>query len=203
MGGVKDVWGCSSIRAKSRSASAPGRERLKNLRRFVEAGAVGRLKIAQLGLVGGGVGVILLQGEVELFNGVVLLAGGSGEEDVGLFSLDLRVEELELGVGDAGIIGIDSGGFGSVAVASELDEGLARVDLVAEDLAEIAALGAPDVLLHGFVAEELKDMLDLGAGGAEFVADGGDEDAWFHIFRNERERLFRKHPRKIFRERQD
>jgi len=58
-----------------------------------------------------------------------------------------------------------------------LDKGFAGVDLIPEDLAEIPALGAGDVLLHDLITKELEDVLDLGAGGAELIADGGDEDA--------------------------
>jgi hypothetical protein len=145
-----------------------------------EAGAVGGLEVAELGLVGGGIGMVGVPGEIEEGEGGVFVAGGAGEEDVGFFALEAGVEELELGVGDAGVIGIDGGGLGPVGVASELDEGIAGVDFFAKHLAEVAAFGAEDVLLDDFVAEEFEDVLDLGASGFEFAGDGGDEDAGLH-----------------------
>ena len=87
-----------------------------------------------------------------------------------------------MGVGDAAVIGIDGGWLGTVAVPGELDEGVAGIDFLAQHLAEIAPLGAEDVLLLDLVAEELEDVLDPGAGGAELAGGGGDEDARFHAF---------------------
>ncbi len=137
-----------------------------------DVGAVGGLEVAEFGLVVG----------VEFFEGCVFFAGGAGEEDVGFFSLGLGVEELELGVGDAAELFVGGGGFGAVGIACELEESVAGVDFLAGDLAEVSGLDAEDVLLDDFVAEEFEDVLDFGAGGFEFAGDGGDEDAWLHVF---------------------
>ena len=54
------------------------------------------------------------------------------------------IEELELSVGNPTIVGIHRRRLCPVALADDLDETLADVDLVAEDLAEVAGLGTED-----------------------------------------------------------
>ena len=90
-------------------------------------------------------------------------AGVSGEEEPRLFLLLAGVEELELGVGDTTIASIHGGRLCPVALADDLDEALAGVDLVAQDLAEVAWLGAGDFLEDGRVPQPCKDGGDATA----------------------------------------
>jgi hypothetical protein len=61
-------------------------------------------------------------------------------------------------------------------VTDDLDEALAGVDLVAEDLAEVAGLGAEDFLNDGRVAQPCKDGGDAAACLAELRREAGDKD---------------------------
>jgi hypothetical protein len=67
------------------------------------------------------------------------------------FFLRPSVKELELSVRDAAIVGIRLGRLRTVALAHDLDEALAGVDLVAENLSEVAWLCAKDFLNDGRV----------------------------------------------------
>lgn len=134
------------------------------------------LELVALLLVGGGVGMGGA-GEVELFEAGVAFASGAGEEEPGFLFLLVGVEELELGVGAAAESGVGVGGFGSVGVAGDLDEAGAGVYFFAELVAEVAGLGAEDVLPDGFVAFAEEDVGDALAGGSQLAGDGGDEEA--------------------------
>jgi len=61
------------------------------------------------------------------------------------------VKELELGVRDAATLRIHRGRLRAIALGGDLDEALAGVDLVAQDLAKVAGLGAKDFLKDGRV----------------------------------------------------
>jgi hypothetical protein len=61
-------------------------------------------------------------------------------------------------------------------MADDLDEALARVDLIAKDLAEVAGLGAEDFLNDGRVAQPCKDGRDSAACLAELRRNAGDKD---------------------------
>jgi hypothetical protein len=61
-------------------------------------------------------------------------------------------------------------------LADDLDEALARVDLVAKDLAEVAGLGAEDFLNDGRVAQPCKDGRDPAACLPELRRNAGDKD---------------------------
>jgi hypothetical protein len=95
---------------------------------------------------------IIRKGKVEAVQRCVAGASVAGEEEPGLFFLRPSVKELELSVRDAAIAGICLGRLRTVALADDLDEALARVDLVAENLAEVAGLCAEDFLNDGRVA---------------------------------------------------
>ena len=139
------------------------------------------LQCLTLGLVGGGIRVVRIAGQVEPLGGQVVRAALLGEDDPGFLALALRVEELVLGVGDAAKGRVRLGRLGAVAPADDLDEALAIVDLVAEDLPEVARFGPEDVLPDGVVTEplehvgrQLPDRLQLGR-------DRRDEDPRFHV----------------------
>src|SRR4029077_16756392 len=93
-----------------------------------------------------------------------------------LFLLRPGINELELSVRYPTILGIHSGRFRSVALADDLDESVAGVDLVAEYLAEIAGFGPEDFLNHRRVAQPRKDLGDTAARLAELRRDARDED---------------------------
>lgn len=105
----------------------------------------------------GGMGVV---GE-DVIDGLALLAGVEG--------LILRVAaRAELRVG-----GLRPK---AVTVADELDYGIGVVHPFAEHAAQVARIGGGDVLPLGLVAEGEEGLRDEVARGAQFPADGGDED---------------------------
>ena len=97
-------------------------------------------------------------GDVEFVRGAVALAVGADDEQPGLLVLRLRVEEFELGVGAAAKLRVGRIGLGTVGVADDLDEAGAAVEFAAEHVAEVAGLGAKDVLPLGLVAFAGKDI---------------------------------------------
>ena len=105
------------------------------------------------------------------------LAAFADNDDPGLFALAAGVEELELGVGDAAVVGVHVGRFGAVAVADELDEALAGVDLLAQPLAQLAVAGGEVVLGDRVEPEGADGGGDGLPGGAQLFADGGEEKA--------------------------
>jgi hypothetical protein len=110
--------------------------------------AVVELQSAALSLVAGRIRMrrIIRKGKVEAVQRRVAGAGVSGEQEPRLFFLRPSVEELELGVRDSAIVGIHRRRLRAVAMADDLDEAIAGVDLVAQDFAEVAGLGAEDFL---------------------------------------------------------
>ena len=60
--------------------------------------------------------------------------------------------------------------------AAANEEALAGVDLVAEDLVEVAGLGAEDFLNYGRVAQPCKDSRDAAACLSELRRNAGDKD---------------------------
>ena len=144
--------------------------------------AVVTLKLAALGLVGGGVGAGVA-GEVELRGSGVALAGAVGDEEPSLLAEGASEEELVLGVGAAAKLRIrqrrTGGGVGrlcAVALTDDLDEARAVLDFPVEHVTEVAVFGAEDVLalrLKPFPAEDVGDAL---AGRAQLASDGGDEN---------------------------
>ena len=139
--------------------------------------AVGELQGAALSLVAGRVGVRrIIRGKVEALQRRVAGASLASEEEPRLFLLRAGVEELELGVRDPTIVGIHRGRLRTVALADDLDEALAGVDLVAENLAEVAGLCAEDFLNDGRVAQPCKDGRDPAACLPELRRNAGDKD---------------------------
>ena len=59
----------------------------------------------------------------------------------------------------------------AVALADNLDEALAGVDLVAEDLAKVAGLGAEDFLNKGGIAQSYNNVGDAAACLAKLRRD--------------------------------
>jgi hypothetical protein len=78
--------------------------------------------------------------------------GCLSKEEPRLFLLLARIEKLELAIGDSAIVRVNCGRLRPTALADDLDEAFARVDLVAENLAEVAGLCAEDFLYDGRVA---------------------------------------------------
>src|SRR5437763_7701173 len=87
-----------------------------------------------------------------------------------------RIESLILRVTDPAKFRIGRRRFGPVTLTDELDDAFALVDLVAQHLAQIAALGAEDVLPDWFVAEKGQCVRDKLAGAAQFLADSRNEN---------------------------
>jgi hypothetical protein len=115
-------------------------------------------------------------GKVETLQRRVPGASLSSEEQPRLFFLRSGVKELELSVRYPTIVGIHRRRFRTVALANDLNQALAGVDLVAEDLAEVAWLGAEDFLNDGRVTQPCKDGSDTAARLAELRRDARDED---------------------------
>ena len=103
-----------------------------------------------------------------------------GEEDPGFLAPAPRVEKLVLGVGDAAKVRVGLGWLGAVAAADDLDEPLAVVDLLAEDLLEVSRLGPEDVLPDGVVTEPLEHVGRQLPDGFQLGGDRRDEDPRFH-----------------------
>lgn len=140
-------------------------------------GDVVLLEFSPLSLVAGGVGMGGFARQVEPVQRFVAVAVLTDNDDPRLFVLMTSVEELELGVGDAAIVGVHLGRFGAVGVADELDEALARVDPFAQPLAQLAVAGWEVVLGDGVVTEGTDGGGDGLAGGAQLLTDGGEEKA--------------------------
>jgi hypothetical protein len=129
---------------------------------FLPFVAVGELQGATLSLVAGTVRVRGIVWKVEAVQRCVAGASVASEEEPGLFLLLAGVEELELGVRDSTIVGIHPGRLRPIAVTDDLDEALAGIDLVANDLAEVAGLCAKDFLNDGRVAQPCKECWRRG-----------------------------------------
>jgi len=97
------------------------------------------LQRSALSLVAGRVRVrrIIRKGKVEPVQRSVAGASVTSENEPGLFVLRSGVKELELSVRYPTILGIQRRRLCSVALADNLNEALAGVDLDAENLAEV------------------------------------------------------------------
>ena len=81
-----------------------------------------------------------------------------------------------MGVADPAELRIGLGPLGAVAVADDLEDAFTLVDLLAQHRAEIAGLGAEDVLPDRLITEEGEGVGGELAAAAQFTADGGNED---------------------------
>jgi hypothetical protein len=140
--------------------------------------AVVELQSAALSLVADRIRVrrIIRKGKVEAVQRRVACARMASENKPCLFLLLAGVEELELGIRDSAIVSVNRGRLRAVALADDLDEALAGVDLVAENLAEVAGLGAENFLYDGSVAQPCQDGGDPAACLPELRRNGGDKD---------------------------
>ena len=143
-----------------------------------ETGDIVLLKLSSLGLVAGGVRRHYFARQVELVYRLVTGAAFANNDDPGLFTLGAGVEELELGIGDTAIVGIHLGRFGTVAVADELDESLAGVDLLPQPPSQLAVAGGKIILRDGIEPEGAHSGGDILTGGPQLLADGGKEKTW-------------------------
>jgi hypothetical protein len=92
--------------------------------------AVGALQGAALGLVADRVALRRIIRKVETRQRRVARATVAGEQKPRLFLLRPGVKELELGVRDSAIVSVDCGRLRAEALANDLDEPLAEIDLV-------------------------------------------------------------------------
>src|SRR6202035_1703230 len=100
----------------------------------------------------------------------------ASENKPGLFLLLAGVEKLELGIRDSAIVRVNRGRLRAATLADDLDEALAGVDLVAENLAQVAGLCAEDFLDDRRVAQPCKDGRDPAACLPELRRNAGDKD---------------------------
>jgi hypothetical protein len=119
---------------------------------------------------------IIGKGEVEAIQRCVAGASVTGEDEPRLFLLRAGVKKLELGIRNSAIVSVNFGRFRAVALSDDLDEALAGVDLVAENLAEVAGLGAEDFLYDRRVAQPCQDCPDPAACLPELRRNAGDKD---------------------------
>ena len=136
---------------------------------------VTKLQRSALGLIAGRVRVRRIAGKIETFQWRIPGATLSSKEQPRPFILRTGIQELELSVGCPAILGIHRRRFRAVALANDLDEALAGIDLVAQDLAEVTGLGAEDFLNDRRVTQPCKDGGDAAACLAEFRRDAGDK----------------------------
>src|SRR5271165_2865870 len=140
--------------------------------------AVSELQSAALSPVAGRIRVrrIIRKGKVEAVQRRVACARLTSENKPGLFLLLAGAEELELGIRDSTIVSVNRGRLRAVALADHLDEALAGVDLVAENLAQVAGLCAEDFLNDRRVAQPCKDGRDPAACLPKLRRNAGDKD---------------------------
>ena len=137
-----------------------------------EPGDVILLELSPFGLVAGRVGVGGFARKVEFVFWSVAAVVFADNDDPRLFASVSGVEELELGVGDAAVVGVYLRRFGAVAVSDELNEPLAGVDLLPQPLSQFAVAGGKVVLRDRVKAEVAYRGGDLLAGGPQLLADG-------------------------------
>ena len=138
--------------------------------------AVGELQGTALSLVPTRIGLRGIVRKVETLQRCVAGTSVASEQEPRLFLLRPGVKEFELGVRDPTIVSVSRGRLRAVALADDLDEALAGVDLVAEDLAKVTGLGAEDFLDDGRIAQPRKDGGDAAACLPELRRDAGDKD---------------------------
>jgi len=137
---------------------------------------VSELQSTAFGLVARGVGVCRIVRKVKALCRCLSSGSASGENEPRLFLLLACVKELELSIGNPTIIRICCGGLRPVALANDLDEALARIDLVAENLTQVTRLRAEDFLNDRCVAQSCKDGGDTVAYLEELSRNAGDKD---------------------------
>src|SRR2546423_15518724 len=108
------------------------------------------------------------------------------------------IERFVLSVTDAAELGIGRGRFGAVAVADDLEDAFALVDLLAQHPAQIAGLGPEDILPDRLVAEKSEGIGGELPAAAKFAADGGDEDERKGSHRRVKRRLGRRNLRRAY-----
>ncbi len=92
----------------------------------------------------------------------------------------MGVEPFELRVGDAAKLRVGLGGLGAVGEADEVDQPVAAIDLVAQHLAQIARLGAKDILPLGFVAQPGQNVGGQLPRVSQFAGGCRNENAGIH-----------------------
>ena len=96
----------------------------------LESGKVVLLERSPFSLVAGWIGMAVVARQVELVDWLIEPEVLADDNDPSLLVVLARIEKLQLGVGDAAVCGIDVGGFGAVALANDLDEAFAGVELL-------------------------------------------------------------------------
>jgi hypothetical protein len=92
------------------------------------------------------------------------------------FALLPGVKRFILGVTDAPELLVGRGRLGSIALADQLHDAFAAVNLLAEHRAQIALFSAEDVLPHRLVPEELQGIRNQLTRGFQLLADRGNEN---------------------------
>ena len=87
-----------------------------------------------------------------------------------------RVERLILRVADPAKLRIGLSRLGSVAIADDLEDAFALIDLLAQHRAEVASFGAEDFLPDGLVTEEGEGVGGELPAAPQLAADGGNKD---------------------------
>lgn len=146
--------------------------------------AVVALEQAALGLPRGGIRMRGVERKVEQRGDGVARADAVGDEQPGLLAEGTGEEKFILRVGAAAKLRIRQrragggvGGFRAVGYTDDLDEARAALDFPTEHVAQVAVLGAEDVLALGLETLAPKDVRDALAGALELARDRADEDA--------------------------
>ena len=126
-----------------------------------------------LRLIGGGVGMAWIAWQVELIESFISRKVLADDNDPGPFLLLVCVEKLKLRVGDTAVLWIDFGGLGTIALAHQLDEAFASIELFAEPLAQFAIAGGKVVLRDGIEPERADRPGHSLPGGPQLLTDSG------------------------------
>ena len=86
------------------------------------------------------------------------------------------IEGFVLRVTDAAKFLIRSRRLGAITLANELNDAFALIDLFTEHSAQIAALGAENVLPDWLVAEKGQSIYNQLPGAMKLTTDGGNKD---------------------------
>jgi hypothetical protein len=81
-----------------------------------------------------------------------------------------------LGITHPAKLRIRLGRFGAVAIADDLEDAFALIDLLAQHRAEIAGLGPENVLPDRLVPKKAEGVGGELPPAPQFTADSGDED---------------------------
>ena len=93
-----------------------------------------------------------------------------------LFPLLPGIKRLVLRVTDPAELFVRRGRLGAVALADELDDTFALIDLLTQHLAQVASFGAEDVLPDRLVTQESQRVGDELPRAAQLLAHRGNED---------------------------